>query len=207
MPIAWHKHLTFYTAPRAVIHYRPCNLGAVFSIMKPPKINTDNIQYINITKHWKRIKPIVLSLDAENIWMPNMFDYQEQRNGKLSWRILTYKKPRHFDGCDWRFERTGRHPEWWDFVCHSACHFLVDLNLYAAAKVFPKFQWRIVTQRQHSTVWNGDVENPVLFDMNFLALGIPAKESWSIASKGRMLKPFKPLNQFRYFKPFSINEN
>ncbi len=167
--------------------------------MKAPKINTKNLTYFNITKHWRKIKPFIASPEGEHIWRKNMEDFDRDRRAEHGWppSTLPHHYPSHYDG-DWRCERPGRTPEWWHYVCAQACHFLVDLNLYAAINAFPNHQWRIVTQRHHSTVWNGDCKNPVLFDMNFLAIGICPKQAWKTASKGRMLKPGKPLNWHRY---------
>jgi hypothetical protein len=47
-----------------------------------------------------------------------------------------------------------------------------------AERAFPKFEWRVVTSRKHSTCWNGD---NLLFDMNFLALDVDVKEAEELA--------------------------
>jgi len=120
-----------------------------------------------------------------------------------------YELPWHYDSCDWRFEirqgQRGRKPAFWDYTCHAACHWLVDLNLFAAMKAFPLWEWRIITHRKHSTVWNGDERDAFLFDLNFLALGVSSKEAWDLAIKGRILKPGKFLRPFvfapGYFDP------
>lgn len=135
-----------------------------------------------------------------------MIDYAEQRadqNGyKYKYDPDRDRLPMHFDSCDWRFGKRGPNPHFWDYVCHSACHWLVDTCLYVAMTAYPKVLWRIVSYDHdknggsHSTVWNGDCENPVLFDANFLALGVSAKEAWGIASKGKMLKPGRRLRDW-----------
>lgn len=134
-----------------------------------------------------------------------MLDYGAQR-GWGEKNYSQYKSPSEFDSCDWRCEpRIGRTPSYWRWVCWNCCHFLVDLNLFLAIKAFPQFEWRIITHANrkddndsHSTVWNGETKSPLLFDMNFLALGIPARQAWETAIKGKIMPPFWPLNPERY---------
>jgi hypothetical protein len=64
---------------------------------------------------------------------------------------------------------------------------LVNFNLRLAMLVEPDRQWRILTSRMHSTVWDG---KSTLFDFNFQALGISPDESFKIAN-WRQLKPGK----------------
>lgn len=182
-----------------------------------PRINISRLRYVDITKHWRKIKLHILTANSEGIWRSNMKDYAIQRaenyKYKIRFRHKDYKTPSDFDSCDWRYcGHVGRRPEYWQWVCHSACHFLVDLNLFVADQSFPKFKWRIVTHDgrnpndSHSTVWNGDCDSPLLFDMNFLALGVPAKDAWTTAIKGKALPPSDFLNPWRYrFQPWDIS--
>lgn len=173
---------------------------------KPPKIKTSRLTYFPIQKHWRKLGPIFRSKEAKAVWEPNMIEFDEQRANdrgcKSSRKSKWERLPMHYDSCDWRFcadGQRGPRPRYWDYVCHRACHWLVDLCLYVAMTAYPKVSWRIVSYdrdgngNSHSTVWNGDCENPVLFDANFMALGVRAKDAWKTASKGRMLKPGKWL--------------
>jgi hypothetical protein len=47
-----------------------------------------------------------------------------------------------------------------------------------AQLVEPNLPWRIVTSDAHSTVWNG---KGMLFEFNFLALGLPPDECFEMA--------------------------
>ncbi|MDG2112042.1 MAG: hypothetical protein P8N02_05450 [Actinomycetota bacterium] len=92
-------------------------------------------------------------------------------------------RPSHFDSCDWRSNRGGRPgpaPAYFEYVCHSACHWLVNLNLFVAMQAEPDRPWRIVRSDEHSTVWDGDV---TLWDTNFLALRIDVDEAWTLAAE------------------------
>jgi len=117
-------------------------------------------------------------------------------------RGYTYKpyedgaKPERYDSSDWRCDRRGRPAAYWDYVCHSACHWVVDLALFVAQSCFPSVDWRIITSQKHTTVWNGDCEKPVLFDINFSALGVEASEALKLAAKGRELKVGKYLKNY-----------
>ncbi len=182
-----------------------------------PRINITRLRYVEISRHWRKIKPHLLHPNAEGIWRANMKDYAEQRAEKYKYKFRfrhgDYQTPSDFDSCDWRWcGHVGRRPEYWLWVCHSACHFLVDLNLFVAVQSFPGFEWRIVSrtgggeQNSHSTVWNGDESDPLLFDMNFSALKVPAKQTWETAIRGRVLKPHDFLNPWRYrFQPWDIS--
>jgi hypothetical protein len=56
---------------------------------------------------------------------------------------------------------------------------VVNFNFRLAQLVEPDRAWRIVTSDHHSTVWDG---RDTLFEFNFLALGIPAEASVTLAN-------------------------
>ena len=148
----------------------------------------ESTRYFPIMKHWGKLRPIYHSREAYKVWWPNMVEYLTQKAQKYGFDPCfdDKKTPSDFEACDWRCGRRGRHPEYWLFVCYYACHWLVDLHLFAAIRAVPTTQWRIVSSRKHSTVWDGDTENPLLFDLNFLALGVPPQEALMMAAaKGR----------------------
>ena len=163
-----------------------------------PKIAKSSLSYFPVQKHWRKLGPIFNSKEAEAIWRPNMVEYLKQRAADHNFKYVARQvaSPSECDSCDWRCDHRGRMPAYWDFVCHSACHWLVDMCLHVAMKAYPQVPWRIVSSRQHSTVWNGDIKNPVLFDVNFLALDVPVKEAWDLAIKGRVLKPGRILRHW-----------
>lgn len=163
--------------------------------MKNPP-NCDNASYFPIQQRWRKLKPIFES--SAHIWRPNMDDFRRQRaetNGfKYTPNPARDVLPSWHDHCDWRCDRRGKHPAFWDYVCHSACHWVADMCLYVAQTAYPKVPWRVVSSQKHSTVWNGDMEHPVLFDTNFLALGVSAPDALRLASRGRALKPGRWLH-------------
>ena len=146
--------------------------------------------YIDIEQHWPVIRPLAYSPQATSIWKRDLKKYHTAfrvYGHKLcntefdrKWFDRIYKfeyfiredKPSDYDSCDWRENRlqTGLiqiEPEFWQFVVHAKCHWMVNFNLFLAINVFSKEPWRIITSNVHSCVWNGDQH---LFDMNYYAL-------------------------------------
>ncbi len=159
-----------------------------------PHPNYSRARHFDIQKHWRKLGPIFKSKEAEKIWVPCMKE----------WKVVAHKNERpyptiaSYDLSEWRWypPTRGRHPAFWNFVCYRACHWLVDLGLYVAMTAYPDVPWRILTRRNgHSTVWNGDFKNPVLFDANYLALKVCPKETLKLVYRGRKFRPG------RYLKP------
>lgn len=160
--------------------------------MKPPSVKSSRVQYFPIQKHWRKLGPLFRSKESKSIWLPNMHELMRQRASEHGFKYKRHKDrescPAEFDGCDWRCDHVGRAPAYWDFACHAACHWVVDMCLYVARLAYPRVPWRIVNSDKHSTVWNGCSKTPVLFDINFLALKVSPREAWLMAAKGDVLK-------------------
>lgn len=144
------------------------------------------MKYYPISKKWRKIKP---HLEDKIVADTLVADFNKFTYGTWRRDFLHGMKPHEFEGCDWWLDHRGRFPQYWYYVKHAACHWLVNFNLEVAKRVEPKKQWRIVTSREHSTVWDGE---ETLFDFNFLALGVPPDEAWKLANK-KHLKPGKHL--------------
>ncbi len=162
----------------------------------------ENAEYFDIKARWRSLKPVFESDTARSIWEPCLLEYAHQRAENYGYTFRPREDdatPSHYDSCDWRCDHKGRMPAYWDYACHSACHWVADLALFVAQSKLPSEDWRIVTSQKHSTVWNGDCENPLLFDINFSAIGVDASEALKLAAKGRELKVGK------YLKPYLHN--
>jgi hypothetical protein len=136
------------------------------------------MKYYPIQKNWSRkIKP---HLQDETLNKILVRDFNRYTFGRWEREFKPGMKPTEFESCDWRYShgRRGRQPEFWDYVKHSACHWLVNFNRELAELSEPQIDWRIVSSELHSTVWDG---NETLFDMNFLALGVDVEEAWKLA--------------------------
>lgn len=150
------------------------------------------MQYYNIQKNWRCIKP---HLQNERVQATLVRDFNKFTFGRWKQPFTAGMKPTEFESCDWRCNaRRGRQPEFWDYCKHAACHWLVGFNLRLAQLTEPKRPWRIVTSDLHSTVWDGD---GMLWDMNFLALGITPDEAWRLASEDGIVMPVgKPIKVY-----------
>jgi hypothetical protein len=125
-----------------------------------------SMEYYDLKKNWHRVKPHLGDKELNDILVRDFNKFTFGRWG----RKFTYGDlPCEFESCDWDWEHRGRRPAFWNYVKHSACHWLVNFNLRLATLVKPKRQWRIITSEDHSTVWDG---NDTLFDFNFQAFGI-----------------------------------
>lgn len=157
-------------------------------------------RYFPIQKHWRELGPIFKNQDAERIWRPCLWEYyvddRSEGGYEIKRREEEAKSPSWYDGGDWNLCRREPFPDFWEFVCVRACHWVADLALYVAKTSRPKVPWRILHCQKHTTVWNGCTVKPILFDLNWHAVGIPAQEAIKTASKGRELKPHQ------YFKPY-----
>ncbi len=165
-------------------------------LLHPP--NYANAKFVDIQKHWRKLGPLFRSEEARKIWAPCMLEFALDRAAEHG---FTFDKsrprplPSSYDSCDWRccpdVPRRGPSPAFWDYACHSACHWVVDLCLFVAKRAYPQQPWRILysnaLKSNHSTVWNGDLKNPLLFDVNFSAIGVSPKEALQLAWPGSEL--------------------
>lgn len=125
------------------------------------------MRYFDVGRHWtRRVAPHLTDPAVASVLVRDFRKYTRRP-------FLPGMKPADFESCDWRLDRPGRHPRFWDYVCSGACHWLVNFNLRLAERAAPDRPWRILMSEKHSTVFDGDC---VVFDLNFLALGIPPAE-------------------------------
>lgn len=141
------------------------------------------MKYYPISKKWHKIKPFIQTNEVQDILVSNFTKYTIGVQGRPFKHGMI---PFDFEGCDWHCERKGRRPEYWDYVKHAACHWLVNFNLKLAQLVEPNKQWRVVTSQEHSTVWDGE---ETLFDFNFSALRINPTQAFEMANKNKKHLP------------------
>jgi hypothetical protein len=94
--------------------------------------------------------------------------------------------PWDYGSRDWMLEHKGPAPRYWRYTQFASCHWLVNFNLKLATLVEPQQPWRIVTSVKHSTVWDGA---ETLFEFNFLAFGIAARECFDLAFQDGIVLP------------------
>ena len=137
------------------------------------------IQRYPVVKNWRRkIKPHLHNPELQKILVA---DFNRYTVGRFGQRFRAGQLPGDFETCDWRWCVRGRHPKYFDYVKHGACHWLVNFNLHLAKLVEPNRTWRIITSDHHSTVWDND---RTLFDLNGLAILGSAAECFEAAAFG-----------------------
>jgi hypothetical protein len=158
-------------------------------MIKAPK----GIKYYDLVKNWAKVKPHLGDPGLNKVLVKdlNKFTYGRRRE-KFTPGNVPFE---HDKGCDWDIDldaddwvldevtgesyQTGEAPEFWEYVCFGACHWLVNFNLRLAQLVEPKKQWRILTSRHHSTVWDGD-----RLQFNHQAFGVPPAGCFVEARQG-----------------------
>ena len=162
-------------------------------------VNANQLEYYPIQKQWKKLKPIDKSEPFCEIAHMEMERYAENRANHYGYKFKPTKyspqiTPSDYETCDWRYMtgRRGRHPAFWDYVCHGACHWTAPLGLIVAQVALPERDWVLVTSKQHTTVW--DSEHTIM-DANFLALNINVAEAWKMAAQQSDSKVVS-LNQY-----------
>lgn len=148
------------------------------------------MRYYDVNRHWtRRIEP---HLADEKLNFILVSDFGMYTYGRWRKRFKAGQVPRDYESCDWSVDHRGKEPRYWRYVKHSACHWLVNFNLRLAQLAAPGRPWRILTSDEHSTVWDG---KDTLFDLGYLAFGIPAEECFALAN-GRELKPGRELRVY-----------
>lgn len=135
------------------------------------------MRYYDFRRHWtKKIEPHLSDPEVSSVLIRDMNKFTIGRWGK---EFLPGDTPHKWESSDWFME--ARWSRFFEYVKHSACHYLVNFNLRLAEAVQPQRPWRIVSSDAHSMVWDG---NETLFDMNFCALGISPHRAFTMASGG-----------------------
>jgi hypothetical protein len=162
------------------------------------------MRYYDLTKNWRKVKPHLADKKLNHIMRRDFQKYVTGRWGKI---FLPGQFPRNFEASDWWTERKGRRPQWWNFVSHGACHWLVNTALRMAILAEPYRPWRIITSDKHSTVWDGET---TLFEFNFQAFGTPADECFAAATETdanpRELNPGEE-RKVGYPEHYSVEQN
>lgn len=175
------------------------------------------MEYYDIQKNWRKLKPHFQAEDLQVVWQEGLsrFEYirayDNWKKGFRSdkpfemWKPSKFELPTTTESCDWRAmypERTGKRgpqPAYFDYVRHGACHYMVDFYWHVANRALPEYDWIVVSSDTHSTVWA--VGTDILFDPQFLALGIDADEAWEMASDEDTVEEYTPKDPSCYGAP------
>ena len=144
------------------------------------------MKHYDIKKNWSKVKPFLQDKEFNKILKKHLNKYSKGSRRK------PYKEgmiPADLDNSDWRYYgKSGRKPEFWDYVTPGACHWLVSAYLRLAMLVEPKKEWRIVGD-EHSTVWDGA---DTIFDLGYFAFDISAEDTFNKAMVGDPTLVLKP---------------
>lgn len=140
------------------------------------------IRYYDLKRHWtKRIVPHLANPELNRILVE---DFNKFTFGRWRKPFLPGEYPADYETCLWDIDRRGPRPRYWRYVKHAACHWLANFALRLATVAEPTRPWRILTSDRHSTVWDG---RRTLFDLNFMALGIEAQQTFELAYEQELL--------------------
>lgn len=160
------------------------------------RLLTKVMKYYDQKKNWGRVRPHLGDKALNDILVR---DFNKFTFGRWRRKFTYGDLPRSFESCGWDIYHRGRHPGFWSYGKHGACHWLVNFNLCLAKLVKPKKLWRIITSNEHSTVWDG---GDTLFDFNFQAFGVAPNECFDLAFDEE-LKPGKFM-QVNFALPCSV---
>lgn len=146
-----------------------------------------DFRYFDLGKHWNsRIKNIFESdvVQAQLFQDFNKFVKGKERrfnkwrsdsgsSNHVSYEYSQTDKPIRWDSCDWRCGRIGRPYSFDEYVCHGACHWIVNSILLTAIIAYPDQPWVIVSSPNHSTVWD---QGLTFFDINYFALKVSPED-------------------------------
>ena len=109
------------------------------------------MRYYPVVCNWgRKIRPHLADPEVVEVLVR---DFNKFTFGRWGRPFLAGMKPRDFESCDWQCDRRGRHPEYWAYVKHSACHWLVSFNRHLAVKAEPKVPWRCALEVDPNEAW------------------------------------------------------
>ena len=143
-----------------------------------------HFKYFDLGRHWNsRIRNIFESDVVQAQLFQDFNKHVKSRERRINserklshhvtYSYLQTDKPISWDSCDWRSSRVGRPYSFDQYVCHGACHCIVNSLLLTARIAYPDSPWIIVSGKHHSTVWD---QYLTFFDMNYFALKVSPEE-------------------------------
>jgi hypothetical protein len=151
----------------------------------PPELSAkravpEKIRYYDLKRNWT--KKVVPHLDDEEL-NDVLRDFNKFTWGRWRTQFRRDEFPFCHETLIARFSHRCPMPRFWLFTKHGACHWLVNFALRLATLVVQAHAWQIITSDFHSPVWNGQ---NLLFDFNYLALGVPAHECFQSANDEKL---------------------
>lgn len=145
--------------------------------------DTSQPSFYPIQKRWRRLRPLFEQPYIIELMHSEMECFAEARAEDHGYEhqprpFSLDLRPANYDSLDWRRSpgRPGPQPGYWAWACAGACHWLASHNLFVIRDLEPERPWQIATSDKHSTVV--DLERKLLFDPNFMAMGLTPEECW-----------------------------
>ena len=141
--------------------------------MNALNIDDPRWHYFDIGAYWPSIKPVLETDEAQQLIRMELNSFIISRamgHGLNRPRTVEECYPNNrlilpvfVDSCDWRFEPSPDNdfgndvdlPEWFDYACHAACHWVANIAMYIVGTLQIPGDWRIIEGDRHSTVWDG----------------------------------------------------
>ena len=145
-----------------------------------------NFTYYPLQKQWRKLRPVFEQPSIIRLAHQEMEAYSLGRAEDYGYPFKPRPfsldlRPFDYNSCDWFLGRRGPLPGYFQWTCHSACHWTAAINHEVIRQLEPNRPWQMVTSQKHTTI--ADLERGLLFDTNFSALGIAPDEAWSLAAE------------------------
>jgi hypothetical protein len=188
--LTWRVLETLITVPKERNMTKNNKVYETATTLAPSEASqSKTMTYYDLKKNWRRVKPHLTDKKLNDILVR---DFNKFTFGRWGQTFAYGNLPCEFESCDWNIDHRGKHPAFWQYVKHAACHWLVNFNLRLAMLVEPEKPWRIITSEKHSTVWDG---GDTLFEFNFQAFGIDPNKCFETSFE-KELKPGKYLRVY-----------
>jgi hypothetical protein len=177
-----------------------------------PEFNPSGLRYYDFNGNWLKIEPFVNRPNVREAIETNYNMYCLSSLGvplgDMTLEQLYEFKLRTEYGDNWKNEdvdvRKGERQPWWVLSCPHSCHWLVNVALELAKLVEPDRPWRIISGKNHSTVWDG---NETLFDLFYAINGVEPDECYISATTDGEEQPVGHRNDGHDTQPWWVPED
>jgi hypothetical protein len=122
---------------RAETQQAPTGSETTTTLLPSEHSQSKSMKYYDL-KNWHRVKPHLGDKKLNDILVR---DFNKFTFGRWGQTFTHGDLPSEFETNDWDCNRRGRRPAFWNYVKHSACHWLVNFTLRLAMLTQPKRPW------------------------------------------------------------------
>ena len=144
-------------------------------------------KYYDLIDDWSKVEPFI---NHPSVLSAMHFNYNAYLLSHLGLPFDDAMTPetiyelnqRMLFGDDWKQEgfdaRNGERQPYWTITAPHTCHWTANVLLEIAKSAEPEHPWRIISGKNHSTVWDGA---DTLFETHYLVIGRSADECYEAA--------------------------